>query len=565
MSTMPSGLRVTGRLLPNSRLSRHGMSSTHVIACEPLGIRKYSHQVSYEILRQCVGTKRRKRVQSCAEPRKAVDKVRDAPSLADAPKDDRKNDEEVSKKERVQSAQDATVGPSVSNSGVSSGWKKVLRPFANLKLAIAELTAIAALSSIGTVIEQNKSAEFYVQNFPEEGNKVLGFLTYDVVFALQLDHIYSSNYFLILLALLGMSLIACTMTTQLPMVKVAQRWRFRTSEAAYQSLPLAREVENARLADFAKSLIDKNYQIFVKDGSLYAFKGLGGKLAPIGVHASMIFTMLGIVWGILGGFEGSAMIQEGDSAPFSSLLEPSTMLGISPKGSSSSLKVDDFRIQYRPDGSIQQFFSDVSVEDRFGNVVQRQTMSVNKPLRYGGITAYQTDWSMTAMSVSVLGPEKRDLVLPMAPLKGLPGSDGKLYATFLPLEAPSENNKPKGISLLAKDLESVIVYDSKGSFVGVRRPTSKKPITVDGVEVVIQDIIASSGMELKSDPGVPLVYAGFGGICITTVLSYLSHSQAWGVQRGSTLLVGGKTNRALVGFQVELDGMLESLPEYSSE
>lgn len=36
-------------------------------------------------------------------------------------------------------------------------------------------------------------------------------------------------------------------------------------------------------------------------------------------------------------------------------------------------------------------------------------------------------------------------------------------------------------------------------------PTSAQ-ITVDG-------IVASSGMELKVDPGVPLVYAGFGGGC----------------------------------------------------
>lgn len=457
------------------------------------------------------------------------------------------------------------VGPSVRRTGVSSGWKRLLRPLANIKLAIAELTAIAMLSAVGTVIEQNKSIEFYMQNYPEEGQKVLGFLTYDVILTLQLDHIYSAQYFLLLLALLGGSLIACTMTTQLPMVKVAQRWRFRLTESSFQNLPVAREVRNAKLADFASSLSKKNYQIFVKDDHMYAFKGLAGKLAPIGVHASMICTMLGIVWGIVGGFGGTAMVQEGDALPFSSLLRPSTMLAIPPKGSSSFLKVDDFRIQYRPDGSIQQFFSDVSVEDRFGNTLMQKTISVNKPLRYGGITAYQTDWSMSALSVSLPGSGNRDLLLPMAPLQGVSGSEGKLYATFLPLEAPTSGSKPKGISLLAKDLESIVVYDSTGNFVGVRRPSSKKPITVDGVEIVIQDIIASSGMELKSDPGVPLVYAGFGGICITTVLSYLSHSQAWALQRGDKLVVGGTTNRALVGFQVEMDEMIDSLPEYLQE
>ena len=62
-----------------------------------------------------------------------------------------------------------TRGPAVKGSALSSSWRRVLRPLANIKLAIAELTAIAVLSAIGTVIEQNKQPTFYVQNFPEQG------------------------------------------------------------------------------------------------------------------------------------------------------------------------------------------------------------------------------------------------------------------------------------------------------------------------------------------------------------------------------------------------------------
>ena len=34
-------------------------------------------------------------------------------------------------------------------------------------------------------------------------------------------------------------------------------------------------------------------QVFVRDGALYAFRGLGGKLGPIGVHAAMLAIMAG--------------------------------------------------------------------------------------------------------------------------------------------------------------------------------------------------------------------------------------------------------------------------------
>ncbi len=38
-------------------------------------------------------------------------------------------------------------------------------------------------------------------------------------------------------------------------------------------------------------------QVFMKDGQLYGFKGLAGKLGPIGVHASMLLCMAGFVTG----------------------------------------------------------------------------------------------------------------------------------------------------------------------------------------------------------------------------------------------------------------------------
>ena len=102
-------------------------------------------------------------------------------------------------------------------------YKRSLKSLSSLNLAIGELFLLAGLSAIGTVIEQNKPMQFYLDAYPAGANKVLGFLTYHWIFALQWDHIYTANYFLGLMALLGASLAACTSTRQLPMVKVARR------------------------------------------------------------------------------------------------------------------------------------------------------------------------------------------------------------------------------------------------------------------------------------------------------------------------------------------------------
>jgi cytochrome c biogenesis protein len=464
----------------------------------------------------------------------------------------------------------APQGPAAGRFGLSGAAKRLLRPLANLKLAIGELGAIAALSSIGTVIEQNKPYAYYVANYPNEGEKVAGFVTADVIWALQWDHIYTADYFLGLLALLAASLAACTATTQWPMVKVAQRWRFRREPSSFTNLPLARRVPSARLPDLAAALDNKGYQLFVQNGALYGFKGLAGKIGPIGVHASMLLTMAGIVIGALGGYSGTAMIPEGGDALVSTLLRPASPLARLPEGGQAVLHVDDFRIEYRSDGSIKQFYTDIAVEDIDGARRAAKTISVNQPLRFGGITAYQTDWSMAALTLRAPGsplspPGDTAVNLPMASLEGQPGVSGTLYAAFLPIDDPDvaerQGQAPKGISFLARDLQAVTVYDSSGQFVGVRRPGSGKPLEVEGIKVVIDDIVTSSGMELKVDPGVPFVYAGFGGMCITTVVSYLSHSQLWATQIGSDVVVGGRSNRAKVGFDKEIEGVLESLPE----
>lgn len=51
--------------------------------------------------------------------------------------------------------------------------------------------------------------------------------------------------------------------------------------------------------------------------------------------------------------------------------------------------------------------------------------------------------------------------------------------------------------MLARDLQSIIIYDQEGKFVGVRRPSSKLPIDVGGNKIVILDAIGSTGLDLK--------------------------------------------------------------------
>ena len=59
------------------------------------------------------------------------------------------------------------------------------------------------------------------------------------------------------------------------------------------------------------------------------------------------------------------------------------------------------------------------------------------------------------------------------------GVSGRLWGTFLPAEEPAaDGTAPRGVSILARDMQSVAIYDSRGQFVGIRRPDSGRPISV---------------------------------------------------------------------------------------
>lgn len=443
-----------------------------------------------------------------------------------------------------------------------------MKQLSSLKLAIAELATIAGLSAIGTIVKQNESVEFYVQNYPESD-----LLNFRLIWALQWDHIYTANYFLGLMALLAASLAACSTTRQWPMVKVARRWRMA---ATSQRVATSGSPENsvtlpdAQVGDLGLLLRQSGYNVFLQGGSMYAFKGLVGRLAPIGVHISMLLIMLGVAVGSLGGLTGTAMVPEsGDFILGDALRARSFVASPSSALRHAQVHIDKFQIDYRSDGSVGQYKSDISLTDTASNdLVMQKQISVNNPLRYKGLTAYQTDWSIAAVTLRVrtqdaqTSEEPLRVNLPVASLEGQPGINGKLWATFLPAEAaPADGEKPRGVSLAMRDLQTCAIYDTQGQFVGIRRPGSGKPITVEGLELIIDDLVGSSGLELKVDPGIPYVYAGFGGLMVTTALSYLSHSQVWALQEGGLLHVSGKSNRAKVGFEQEIAKLVEKVPE----
>ncbi|BAZ05887.1 cytochrome c biogenesis protein [Calothrix sp. NIES-3974] len=451
-----------------------------------------------------------------------------------------------------------TVNNSDSNSQLLVSWwqgiKKTLRQdflpiLTDLRLAIVMLLVIALFSITGTVIEQGQSPDFYRTNYPQHP-ALFGFLTWKVILTIGLDHVYRTWWFLALLILFGTSLTACTFTRQLPALKAARKWKYFEKPSQFNKLALSAEFERVSLASLPNLLQQRKYKVFQEnDNVIYARKGIIGRIGPIVVHIGIVLTLLGSIWGTMTGFVAQEMIASGNTFQVKNIIDAGPLAeGQIPQD--WAVRVNRFWIDYTPSGGIDQFYSDLSVVNDKGEEVKQETIYVNKPLRYGGVTFYQTDWGIAAVKVKLNNSPV--FQLPMAQLDT--NGKGKLWGTWI----PTKPDLSEGVSLLAKDLQGmVLIYDGAGQLVNTLR--TGMGVEVNGITLKLIDVVGSTGLQIKADPGIPIVYTGFAILMAGVVMSYFSHSQIWALEENGKLYVGGRTNRAQVAFEREMLDILDGL------
>lgn len=434
-------------------------------------------------------------------------------------------------------------------------FKKELLPvLADLKLAIVLLLAIAVFSITGTVIEQGQSIAFYQANYPEHP-ALFGFLTWKVLLTAGLDHVYRTWWYLALLILFGASLTACTFTRQLPALRWFSRtWNFYSQPRQFRKFALSAEFPKGDLDQLATLLEQRKYKIFREGEKLYAHKGIVGRIGPIIVHAAMILVLVGGVVGAMTGFIAQEIAPSGSTFKIENITDAG--IWAAPQFPKDwSVKVNRFWIDYLPTGEIDQFYSDLSVLDKDGKEVDRKTIHVNEPMKYKGVTMYQADWSIAAIQVRL----NNSPVL-QSPMAKLDAVGGRIWGTWLPLKPDMSD----GVSLVAKDLQGLLlIYDMDGKLISTVR--KGMAVEVKGVRLSIVDLIGSTGLQIKADPGIPIVYLGFGLLMLGVILSYVSHSQIWGLEQEGAVYIGGRTNRAQVTFEREFLGILDAIDQNGAE
>ena len=405
--------------------------------------------------------------------------------------------------------------------------------FNKFSFGILILVLIACASSIGSFIEQDEELNFYQQNYPLD-KPIYGFINWKLIETIGLDHIYSTWWFIGLLITLGISLISCSITRQFPIVSNAKEYFFKKQSIAFLRLPLSIKFKNIYYLKetIILQLQKLQFYIYQNKNLVYGYQGLIGRISPILVHISLLLILGGSSIGAFVNFTAQELLPKGEIFRIQNTIKVGPLTNLP----TLNIRVNDFWVDYE-NNRIHQFYSNISILNNYGVELKEQTISVNNPLRLNGIDIYQSDWNLLGLRLKNLTTNEISEI-PVFQLK----QKSKSWITWIKDE----------VTIVFDKLENTYnVYNKKGEFLETKNLGDEI-----SKNLVLIDVLPSTGLLIKYDPSIFIIYIGFGLLIITTFLSYLPYTQVWIFsQKGSTWL-GATTNRGKIQVELEFENLI---------
>ena len=425
-------------------------------------------------------------------------------------------------------------------------FQKFLLKISSLKFAISLIIFIAIASGIGTFIPQGNNKQDYINIFNEA--PILGFINGENILKLQLDHVYTSFWFLLALVLLCISLTACSLRRQIPSLRSSLKWIDYKNEKKFSKLELTANFNITVDKDFISrtdlSLKKRGWHTSKFQNRISARKGLVGKIGPIIVHIGLIVLLIGSAYGSFARQSKEQYMLPGESLD---LINEST-------NSKVSIKLKNFLIERESDGIPKQFISNLEFFSESPFINELKTTKVNHPIRFKGLTIYQADWSISNIVIEI------DDILYQLKLKPIPEIGDQVWGLLLELGSEAKKNYlltidnengPLKISNIDNFTEQIVFLNGD-------------PVEVNSSKLSLKKIIPSSGLIIKNDPSIPFIYFSFILIILGTIFSLIPTNQLWILfnQESNILIVGGLSNKNLLGFKKEFLKLSEEIKNF---
>ncbi|NGQ94626.1 cytochrome c biogenesis protein ResB [Brevibacillus sp. SYP-B805] len=467
--------------------------------------------------------------------------------------------------------------------------------FSSVKIAIALILITLIASAVGTIFPQQDyipvpvSTEADIARFYGETYGKIG----EIYYALGFHNLYSSWWFKTLLVFIGTSLVICSLDRVIPLYKALSRPRlnqhlsFLKGQKLYGNSPEEASIDPAAaLPAAADFLARKGYRLFREENALLAEKARFSRWGPYINHIGLIIFLFGVLLRSIPGFylDQFVWVREGQTVSI-----PETPYYVK----NVAYKTEYWDESEMPEklnlngGAIPKTYQTDAVLYVNKNAdlpgakpelaeVAKGPILVNHPMIYEDLAIYQSgvkEMELGALNFAVLdrkagnkqvGSLKLDLYAPQTEQQVAEGITVRVLDYFPDFvmgndgKPATKTNQPNN-PMFALEIASAEGVKEKLVYVsGTVISDSKDPRYA--LEVKMPDFIDISGLMVRKDKAVPVIYFGALIFMVGVVMgTYWQHRRIWVQWENGRLHLAGHTNKNWFGLRKEMELLIAKM------
>ncbi|WP_431029625.1 cytochrome c biogenesis protein ResB [Lysinibacillus sp. LZ02] len=478
---------------------------------------------------------------------------------------------------------------------------KIWNFFSSVKVGIALIITNLIAASIGTILPQ----EFYINAATEEAKKIYYTDLYGtfgtIYYNLGLSDVYSSWWFQILVAMLGVSIIIASIDRGVPLHKSLKNQRvkrhanfMKRQRVIAEGKPTVAQANTLELAE--QKLKGLRYNVRREGNALMAEKNRLSRYGPYINHLGLIIFLVGVMLRLVPGFhvDESIWVAEGELRAVPGMdgyfiyNEDFILETHEGQAQGEQLKqgVNVVAKNFQTDAILYKQ-AEGSLPGQIDNLeeVKSYEIRVNHPLKHEGYAFYQMDYSLNELhkmrfaltnkaTEESLGDIVIDLTNPdtvyeidantkVEILSYVPDFDG--FKDGEPQTAsPSPNNPAFIFRMYTPETP-----EGETSFVAIKN--TLEPLGENAYKMSFQNIETrdKTGLTIRKDSTIPILFVGGFIFMLGVVIgSYWAHRRVWIEElEDGTIRLAAHTNKNWFGIKKELDALTEfaHLPAYADQ
>jgi cytochrome c biogenesis protein len=457
---------------------------------------------------------------------------------------------------------------------------KVWSLFSSVNLAVIIFTVISLTSIVGTIVEQQAEPEKNIKLLTKFFGESAAPTAFRILDTLGFTDMFHSWWFVGLLFVFAANLIICSIDRLPAIWKVAKDPIKPLKPELLNAMPVKRETALKEKGDKAGEIVEAALK---KTGfnpsthrdeeglQIYAEKWRHSRLGVYVTHFSIILILIGAIVGIFGGFNGGLNLLEGTSSPVAYSFGSGKEI---PLG--FEIRCDDFDVAYYDNSDTPRSFKSRLAIVENGKEVLKKEIEVNTPLRYKGITFYQSSYmfqpnneAVFRFGVSSQAGNREDVEFKFDGSFAIAGAGitGKVV-DFSPAIAMDESGRLFTYANQMNNPAAFVEFFENGKskhkqWILKRYPeTWKTPFGI----VEFKDLwgVQATGLQVRKDPGVWIVYLG----CLVMAVGlyaafFMSHQRIWAVLKedkgGVRITVAASSNKNKIAFEQKIDRLINTI------